>query len=320
MTVKKQTVYIYFHADLDGVTSAFLMKKVLEADGYNPEYGGYLKYDASVKENWREYPFKRPFVIIDFQYHPDALGYIDHHETHKVDCDLSGLKYCIFDKTAKACTSLVLRLAEERGVKLSRVRRFVRQSEIVDSADYAGYGIDPMEYILPEKGFLRVTRAIEEDSAIIDTILDDLESMKWADRFDWRLEAVARQRDVKKIIADLKPRVRKSLAEFKTVSRVVGQTVIFDFHGQEYFRYLPAVVYPQSKYWFGLIDQEDSCSIKLNFNPWFKGVAKNTYDMGAIAKEYGGGGHEDVGAIPILEGYDKAAKVFTEIITKLHLT
>ncbi|PIR94295.1 hypothetical protein COT97_02290 [Candidatus Falkowbacteria bacterium CG10_big_fil_rev_8_21_14_0_10_39_11] len=314
---KGDKIYIYFHADLDGVVSAFLMKKLLLAEGYTAEYGEYLNYGRVVKEGWNEYPFKEPFVIIDFKYHPKAIGYVDHHETHKMDCDLSGLQYCIFEPKAKACTGLLEKLAESKGVKLGRVKRLITQSEIVDAADYPKFGLKPIDYILPKRGFLKVARAIEDDNTIIPRILHDLDEMRIADWFDFRLESLAQKKYVRKIMINLRGRVKKSFTDFKSSSKIVGDTVVYDFYGKEFFRYMPGVVYLKSKYWLGLVERDGNFAIKMGVNPWSKTRdAESNIDVGVIAKKYGGGGHKAVAAIPGLTNYDEAKRVLEEVKQK----
>jgi len=134
--------HLYFHNDFDGMASGAVMLNFLRSRGddivsYNP-----IDYFPDVNRKWPEYKFKKPFILVDFRYHPAADWWFDHHLTSffkkkwqnsfKVD------RTHVFNPKIKSVCELVVR-------HLSKIFKYsppryieylVKWTSIIDSASY----------------------------------------------------------------------------------------------------------------------------------------------------------------------------------------
>jgi len=71
---------IYFHDDLDGTTSSAAFLRFFRERGKTVKDFVPVNYGPTFKSDWPDKKFSRPFVVVDFAYHPRAEWWFDHHQ------------------------------------------------------------------------------------------------------------------------------------------------------------------------------------------------------------------------------------------------
>src|SRR3989344_1575429 len=108
--------HLYFHDDLDGVTSGAVLLHFLKSRGdgyasYNP-----IDFTSDIKKNWAGHELQKPAALVDFLYHPTLDIWFDHHgsafvdEAWQAEFKNSDMQY--FDPTAKSCCGMIVRFLE----------------------------------------------------------------------------------------------------------------------------------------------------------------------------------------------------------------
>ena len=128
-------VCIYFHDDLDGLTSGCLMKKYLLEHGFTIKQAGVINYQQS----WKAFNIDKSLIniAVDFSEDcPDIDIYIDHHGVFDDETKLKQKRYSIKVKSDSAATGI----AKVLGMPLSsEVSEWI---DMIDSANYGQYKID----------------------------------------------------------------------------------------------------------------------------------------------------------------------------------
>src|SRR3989338_9445721 len=139
--------HLYYHDDLDGVASGAILYDF---------FGDFLsctpmEYSAHLQENYQP-----PFVLVDFQYHPAANWWIDHHASafknpeHKA-AYRDNAQHC-YDPSAPSACGLVARfLHDQHDYALPEAAK--KLVEVVDIDDSAGFATlaDALELESPSK-------------------------------------------------------------------------------------------------------------------------------------------------------------------------
>jgi len=149
-------VNIYYHKDVDGLTSAALTSRLLEFWGYEPVIKTAIDYPLARK--WRSGEMKpvEPFVVVDWPfYNPESLLHADHHKTKEPIIKSEKTKYLCINLDAKSCASIILDKLKEseslNGCELGRLEEMVRWCNIIDSASYKDAGVESVEDVLEPK-------------------------------------------------------------------------------------------------------------------------------------------------------------------------
>ncbi len=316
-------IYIYYHADLDGLVSAFLFKRLLKQQGFDGEYAQALDYTENWQEEWTKFEFKKPFVIVDFLYHPEACGWFDHHQLRQGPADPKTLDWYGFDGSAPSTASVILKYARENRINLGNVGRVVEQTSIVDSAKFAEAGIKPAEVIFGKKKFLNVAQITDEQKHNIPQVLNDWDNLNWWENiqgevFGRWLEVISKKQYITSEADSLNEKAETTYNQFKQYSRLEGKMVVYDMTSIPFERYMPALVYPGSIVFAGKVRNGERLSVKINLNPWVTELLLdkqgNQVNLGLIAKKFGGGGHMAVGSINVATEVE-ADEVLERVIT-----
>lgn len=319
--------YIYYHGDLDGMAAAYLLRRFLLRKGFEVEYGAALEYSPTIQEAWVTYPFKEPFILVDFQNHPRAAGFIDHHESNRPTTDLSHLDFYYFDSSLSSAAAAVAALAKREGVALGRVTRLIRQASIVDSGDFRRSGIKPLDVVCPQDAFLKVFAIIDHDYNYAEMAVHRLTNpgffgIIYGEMFDRRLEKLVADPFFIRKFRVIERETQTVLASFPLVSHEEGELVIYDDSDLPFNRFVPAVFYPQSLLWSGISKHKNGFSVKANLNPWaapekvHELFVERGLHLGQIMKRHGGGGHARVGATTVTSRAE-AEKVLESVLSEL---
>src|ERR1700674_1304398 len=97
-------MHIYYHADLDGLTSAVVLADYLQARYMEPS--SYIPIDHDRLRIWQSERLLSPAAVLDFEFHPDAVYWFDHHSTPPNVPIANGSTWA-HDPSYKSCCSLV---------------------------------------------------------------------------------------------------------------------------------------------------------------------------------------------------------------------
>ncbi|MFH1769143.1 MAG: hypothetical protein ABH833_00555 [Parcubacteria group bacterium] len=313
--------HLYHHDDLDGLACGAVMLEFLKSRGDKFSSHHPITYGAGISsENWVDFKFERPFMIFDFQYHPDAEWWVDHHASSAFEFiggdyedKYKNDKQHHFDGNAPSACGLMVRLLEdEHGFDVSNIiRTLAREVDIVDSA-----------------GFKSIEEALDFDRPIkqFDLLLSDIDIDQGNDEYyDLRVElmnllAVISLEDIvndtkyKGRIIKLKNIEEQINEEVGQRGELRGKVVFVDAHDMERVENYAALWkrFPDAPYAF-LIKPENKGFDKLRIirNNWIK--HDKEVNLGDLASKRGGGGHKGIGAI-YAHGLEEAYKVADEII------
>lgn len=128
-------VCLIFHDDLDGVTSAIIMKHYLIEHGFNIKTYSTINYN----ESWTALKLDTTLIniAVDFaEDHPDVDCYIDHHGKFSEELRATQQKYSIKTPTGSAAEGI----AQQLGVPFSNDTK--DWIDMIDSAKYSDYEVD----------------------------------------------------------------------------------------------------------------------------------------------------------------------------------
>ncbi len=295
-------IYLYFHDDFDGIVSCVLAFYLLKELSFKPIIGKPV-YSEEIL-SWRKLKIKvkKPFASLDLPYRKDALVYFDHHSSNKPSKISKITKYWKF-KQADSCAQVIFDYIKDKNLlgKKSIFRELVKKANIGDAALFSKFGIPPLETIKPKRAAGKIAVLLgnfKYDKGLRKKIINDL--IKELD-----LEKIAKKNYIKERYKKIWPNIKVSLKKFKENSGYASQLhkkfglVTYKTLSYRFMRFAPAVFYPKSLVWIGLVKQKKIYSIKISKNPWNHKsdiLFKKGLHIGNILKKFGGGGHASVGA------------------------
>ena len=311
---------LYFHDDLDGVASGAVLLDFLKKNGDDLVSFTPLEYNTKHDAGWERYDFKTPFVLVDFQYHPKADWWIDHHASAFAKQEWQSLYHDDdrhhWDPKAPSACGLVARFLErEHEYKMTEAVREL--AKIVDIDDSAGY--------------LTLESALELDSPSkkIQLLLGDTESKKDHKAYlafrefliknlvTLGMEKIALLPEYQARISALRDQRLRADALLQKQVQLKGDVIFID-KGAELShasRWAPYQAFPEAPYSVQILDKGGEYKVGIGSNKWSK--IKPTVNLGDIAKSYGGGGHKGVGAL-FVKSRQEAMRIADEIIIKLN--
>lgn len=252
-----------------------------------------INYFAEFQKKWPKFKFKKPFILLDFRYHPGADFWFDHHlgtfVSKKWQDDFANDATHYFGPKFKSCCGLIIsHLGKQFGYQLSsRIKELGKWADIVDSASYksAKQAIE-----LKESG-LRLALFLDDDSHPLhqSEIIRRLVS-----------EPISKIVKLPFIIKELKKldqEAEKARKIFKNISTLKGKAMLVDTTKTKFFvpRYLDYFLHPQIRYSVRVERVDNGLHISVGENPWKKMPRK--ISIGEMLGKYGGGGHKGVGGV-----------------------
>jgi hypothetical protein len=299
--MKNATLYFHYPC-FDGLVSGVLAWEFLERHKkWNITRFSPVNYP--LPKSWLGRKLHTPCAVVDFPYHPKAAFWADHHQT-----SLSGKarasyqqrkdRSClIYDHSAPSCAGLLYRHLRKSLANKPHFKEMAAWAEKIDSAAFSSVE----EAILGDAPALQINRSL---------LLEDKSGRKYA-RFlmtqlrDHDLTYVAALDEVKRREQRVRRSLEKGLQRVRARARKeVGNVIVFDTRRnrkQMISRYAPYSVAPNARYSIGVVRSPESIGITAMRNPWrkFRSIA-----LGRAFEEFGGGGHQRVGAVrlPVDQG------------------
>jgi oligoribonuclease NrnB/cAMP/cGMP phosphodiesterase (DHH superfamily) len=310
--------HLYFHDDFDGIASASLLLNFFSSRLDNVVSFTPLNYTPDLKDNWLHYNLKKPFVIIDFRYHPNADWWFDHHPTtfffHEWKENFVNDNQHNFNPEAKSCFGQILNFLKNKHGFTAPVQLndFEKQADIIDSAGFEK----------PEDA----TR-FESTQELVYLLVDNLYRLEVKTNRDAQMEVIRALAfgDIKKLvevdykeeIEYLKNRVKNSFNLYKNNVKIIECVGFLDATNFDmaYKSFIGYTLYPELKYTVSISKENVSYHVHVGWNQWFRG--ENKINIANLMNKYGGGGHDGVGGLEA-ETYAGALKIAEEIVEYLN--
>ncbi|RLI42740.1 hypothetical protein DRO59_03155 [Candidatus Bathyarchaeota archaeon] len=297
---------IYFHGDFDGVVSGALMYKFLTPFTSDISIHS-INYDRVTE--WSQKRFDSDLVaVVDFKFTEGLLAapffiYADHHKTGITDEQLHMAEsasngFCIFDSAASSCAKLLAPIADLHP-------EVIHCADVVDSA---GYDSPTQALKMDKPEMLKVAAAVTSGNELLRRKVLTLLATR-------PVEVVVKDEEIAYLHAKYAARQLKALNYLSLNARVIGNVGIASFLGCFFSsRYAIFALHPDIDYSVYVRSYQNNIYLSLGRNPWKK--LDRRYDAGRIMSMYGGGGHEDVGAV-VLHDCNQAESVAYDIAKKL---
>ncbi len=293
---------IYFHNDFDGRACAAVMLAFLRSRGDDIEHctavNYYLQAEWLDERFFEKHTFfkgkRNPAIVVDFLYHPKAAWWFDHHPTtfkkeawgknYKAD------KQHSLKPQYPSCTHLVLASLEKNFAwhPPKHIVELVKWLDVIDGANYrsARQTIEVKEPALQVDEFIeRKAHSSAEDARIID-LLSRLP-----------LKNIAALPEVKKFVSWIKKEDKKGLVFCRENARIVGGVCSLDRSKSalKFPHFALQYLFPRIVYFIRISERDGLYHINLGVSPWKRD--KSTIRVDRILKQFGGGGHKDVGGV-----------------------
>lgn len=311
--------HLYFHNDLDGVSSASVLLNFFRARGNDAASFNPIDYKPGLKENWPERKFKQPSVMVDFLYHPDLTWWFDHHptsfinESWRMDYKNDATHY--FDPKHRSCASATLyHLKKEYDYQPPEfIEELVVGADLIDGAGYKS----PEEAIDFNNPTIRLGLLLREHkTSDPESLLEFYSGL--ADNLSVEpMETVLARPEYKEQAALVKSKLKLALENFDKFTETRGDTIFVDVTKTDSAISHFTVYYmrPEAKY-----------SVRLGFDPeteiYYLGVGRNKWkdspvNIGELMSKYGGGGHKNVGGTES-KSKKEIMKIVQEVIKYLN--
>jgi len=302
-------VHLYFHSPcFDGLVSAVLLSDYLRTSaGHQIELH---PVNYHLNETWASLELAKPAAIVDFQYHPDASIWYDHHATAFLTPAFEEHyrrrrePLVVFARTLPSCSLLIW---NQRLPMTGDHHEKVLAADIIDSARYES----PQQAVFDDRPafLINATLAIGETDEYTKYLVGELLTRD--------LAATAQLPVVQQRFQEFRRMRGLGMQAFRPTPDLEAQDgytltddiLLFavDDAGGIISRYAPFTVAPEARYSLGVIRSGDRAKITAMRNPWreFESVP-----LGNIFKTFGGGGHQRV-ASTRLHGKNRGALIET---------
>ncbi len=303
----------------DGLVSAAIAWDFLETrEGWSIERLEFVNYDRS--RTWLDCPLPAAAAVVDFLYHPGARFWADHHGTTFLDDEArrdfehrAGGRFLLYDKASSSCAMLLWNRLADQSSDPARYGEMARWADRIDAARYDS---------VDEAVFGRSNAAIEINLSLsVDADRDYGETLLRAMRTD-DVRRIAARDDVRTRVERARIRTEKGLALVRDRIRLApGDIAVLDAEppdGVSVNRYSPYVCFPNARYSVALTRTGTDARLTAMRNPWrnFQSV-----DLGAIFRDYGGGGHQRVGSVVLRpEDQRDPSDVLHQIVERIYRT
>jgi hypothetical protein len=257
-------------------------------------------------------------AIVDFKYSSSPLvtWWFDHHQSafltpgdaENFRQDRSGHKF--YNPDYKSCTKLLADVTSAKfGFDPKPLAELIHWGDIIDGAQYP----TPESAVAITEPATQLALVIESapEEGLVPKIIPAMSELSLAEMI--KLPIVAKH------LEPLLERHHKSIEMLRQRIEVRGGVVYFDLSDLDvegYNKFIPYMLYPQSRYTVSVLTSPVRAKVSIGSNPWNPDAAED--NLASIAEQYGGGGHPRVAAIS-LEPHDleRARQIAREIADML---
>lgn len=294
---------IYFHNDFDGRASAAVMLAFLRSRGDDIEH--FIPVNYEIIPAWLKREFfknhrlfkgaRRPAIVVDFPYHPDAAFWFDHHPTtFKKDAWKKAFRADKFHRYEprykSACHLIYASLRDDFGWKPpAHLAELVKWLDIVDGANYHS----ARQTIAMKEPALQINNFIEGTSDVLPTAIWTVQYLS-----AHSLRAFAREFKVRNAVAEIRRKTKLMMAFYREHIEQRGGVMVIDLTKAPYrwlAHFAPYYLYPKVLYAVRFNPRNGLFHVNVSANPWRR--VGNKKHIGEFLHRYDGGGHKDVGGV-----------------------
>ena len=304
---------LYFHSPcFDGIASAVLCWDFFEQRG-EADVVQLHPVSYEQRERWLSTTLPSGSAVVDFLFHPDAMFWVDHHQTtfltseSRQTFESHQSRTWVYDDRASSCAVLLQKyLRRAHRYRNPRYDRLVDWANRIDSAAYR----DVRQAVLAPTPALQISLSLADaDAGYCERLVRQLKVHS--------LSTVAKSPNVQKRVRQAKASVWQGLRLFGKTARLEDGIVVFDVDARKTVisRYAPYYFFPKARYSVGVMRSADGAKITAMRNPWrrFESVP-----IGPIFARYGGGGHQRVGSVLLKDDANgDAQKILTELVEEI---
>lgn len=281
----------------DGLVSAAITWDFLETQArWSIDHLEFVNYDRS--PTWLDVSLPAATAVVDFLYHPDAEFWADHHGTTFVNAasrrDFECRKdnrFLLYDRLSSSCAMLLWKHLEDRSSDRGRYDEMARWADRIDAARY-----DSVDDAI----FGRSSAAMEINVSLSSNADQKYGEMLLRAMRSQDLDQIAALSEVQGRVDGIRARIERGLTLVRDSIQLDGGNIaVLDVEPPDDVtvnRYSPYVYFPNARYSVALTRSGSDAKLTAMRNPWrdFESI-----DLGAIVRNYGGGGHQRVGSVVI---------------------
>ena len=304
---------LYFHSPcFDGIASAVLCWDFFEQRG-DARIVHFHPVGYEQRDRWLSKPLPSRSAVVDFLFHPDAMFWVDHHQTTfltsaaRETFESNNSRDWAYDDQASSCAILLRKfLRKAFRYRNPKYDALVGWANRIDSATYR----DVRQAVLAPTPALQISLSLANaDAAYCERLVRQLKAHS--------VSSVARSPHVQKRVREAKASLWEGLKQFEKTARLEDGIVVFDVDANktQISRYAPYYFFPKARYSVGLMRLGGSAKITAMRNPWkrFESVP-----IGSIFARYGGGGHQRVGSVMLKEDANgDAQRILSELVEEI---
>lgn len=308
---KDAVLYVHFPC-FDGIISAVLTLLFLEHQDW--KFKSIEPVNYALRNEWLHRHLAPKSAVVDFLYHPEAVFWVDHHQTSFINQQLwedyqarSG-DWRVYDNGSGSCALLLWRKFGGFFAADSRLEEMVKWADKIDSASYdsveeALFGHHPALV-------LSSSLAVKADDQYCRFLIGNLRAQS--------LQAVAASKEVQSRFMQARALTDLGMQRVHETIHLESSVAVFEAEekGTLINRYVPYYYYPSARYSIALVRSEKAIKITAMRNPWLHFESIN---LGAFMQKFGGGGHQRVGSLVLpLEREKESQGIVEELLTELH--
>ena len=285
---------VYFHSRcFDGVVSSVIAADFLE------KHAGWSAFDFravdySLGKRWTSERLPEHSAVVDFLFHPGAEFWADHHPTTFLHGAPEGESHAkpwrYFDGTAPSCARLLLDALPAAFQRTARHEELASWADRTDAARYSS--VEEALFSSEPAMLVHAALGVRAGHELAPTLIHSLREQA--------LAQVACRPEVQALAREARERLDGAVAQIRSaLQRLPGEVALIDVSDlpdAPGARYAPYVVWPSARYSVMVARSERGAKITAMRNPWrdFKSV-----HLGHLMADFGGGGHERVGALEL---------------------
>lgn len=310
------TLFVHYPC-FDGLVSAALAWDFLQTQWrWSIERLEFVNYDRSA--TWLQTPLPPLAAVVDFLYHPDARFWADHHgTTFLTDAARRDFErrstddFILYDRSSASCAMLLWKRVASVASDRSRYGEMALWADRIDAARYDSVDDAVFGRSSPAMG-INLSLSGNADRSYGEMLL---RAMRTDD-----LTRIAGRDDVRARVQDARERITQGLALVRDRIRLDSSDIaVLDIEppdGVTVNRYSPYVYFPNARYSVALTRTGSDARLTAMRNPWRN---FDSVDLGAIFRDYGGGGHQRVGSVVIRPGDTRdPSDVLHHIVDEIH--
>lgn len=276
------------------------------------------RYQSNFAAIWTNFFFQKPFVVLDFRYHPEADWWFDHHLTTFLQPDwqtsFKNDRQRHFDPDYPSCFGMTINF-------LKKYYQY-QPTEILQELEPWVDKVDSASYQSAEEALSISSWA--QELMLLNSSYDKIDPDGYADLQKKIIEDVAKG-EIKELLRDsyrpavdqLKSRLQQSREWYKKEAVTKGKVSFTDQTEEEilFDNFLGYSLFPQLPYSASISKGTTDFHLHIGRNPWFRPAS--AVHIGELMKKYGGGGHDGVGGAEA-KTKEEALRIIQELIDYLN--